>query len=223
MELPTGVDFYDALAEVAPMTVIDHGMKSEWDVDGLLAFERDIEETFNKGLVKAPVHLAGGNEKQLIDIFAKKVRADDWCLCSWRSHYHCLLKGVPGDEVKQAIIDGRSIALCFPEYKILSSAIVGGIAPIAVGLAMAIKAEDRDELVHVFLGDMSINAGIVREAMHYSAGHDLPIHWILEDNGLSVATDTKAVWGIDYYPEHFSRYTYEMTVQHVGTGQWVSL
>ena len=36
----------------------------------LIAFENDIANDFNAGKIKAPVHLAGGNEQQLIDIFA---------------------------------------------------------------------------------------------------------------------------------------------------------
>jgi putative effector of murein hydrolase len=35
---------------------------------------------------------------------------------------------------------GRSIALCFPEYRMISSAIVGGICPIAMGIAERVQA-----------------------------------------------------------------------------------
>ena len=34
----------------------------------------------------------------MIGVF-KDVRPNDWVFCSWRSHYQCLLKGVPEDEL----------------------------------------------------------------------------------------------------------------------------
>ncbi len=188
-------------------------------VEDLIAFEDDIAAEFNAGKIKAPVHLAGGNEQQLIEIF-KNIGADDWVLCSWRSHYHCLLKGVPPAELKQAIMDGRSIALCFPEHKVLSSAIVGGICPIAMGLGWAIKERGGKERVHVFVGDMTAMTGIMRECLRYCGGHELPVQFYVEDNGLSVCTTTKHAWG-DWNEEWIKFYEYDLTRAHVGTGKWV--
>ena len=39
------------------------------------------------------------------------------------------------DILMNEIVNGKSISLCFPEYKIYSSAIVGGSIPIALGAA----------------------------------------------------------------------------------------
>lgn len=161
----------------------------------LIAFEEDIAAEFNAGNIKAPVHLYSGGEKELIEIF-KDIRPQDWILCSWRSHYQCLLKGVPREELKAEIMAGRSIALCFPKYRILSSAIIGGILPIAVGLGMAIKRSGEDTHVHAFLGDMTALTGIAHECMQYAANFNLPIHFHIEDNGLSVMTLTRIAWGL---------------------------
>jgi len=76
----------------------------------LVDFESDIAECFNSSQIKAPVHLYDGNEQQMIDIF-KQVQPHDWIFCSWRSHYQCLLKGVPSTLVKEEILNGKSIAL----------------------------------------------------------------------------------------------------------------
>ena len=188
----------------------------------LLAFEEEIVQLFAAGAIKAPVHLAGGNEVDLIRIF-EGIKSYDWVLCTWRSHYHCLLRGVPPKRVKEAIIAGHSIALCFPDYRILSSALVGGICPIAVGLAWTIKRNKGRETVHAFVGDMTARTGIMHECARYCEGHGLPVHWIIEDNGKSVTTDTKAVWGnaaIKATPEVTS-YEYKLTRPHVGIGRFV--
>src|ERR1700733_684701 len=114
-------------------------MKHTWTSHDLIAFEEDIAACFNNKMILAPVHLYYGCEEQMIDVFREHVHERDWVLCSWRSHYQCLLKGVPPEQVKAAIMEGKSISLCFPEYRILSSAIVGGVLPIATGIALAIK------------------------------------------------------------------------------------
>ena len=72
--------------------------------DDLIAFEDALADDFNRGLIKAPLHLAGGNESALIEIF-KGIRPRDYILSQWRSHYHCLLAGVPPDELRAAIND----------------------------------------------------------------------------------------------------------------------
>ena len=51
---------------------------------------------------------------------------------------------MPEKILEKEILNGKSISLCFPEYKIYSSAIVGGILPIATGVAMANKLKKRN-------------------------------------------------------------------------------
>ncbi len=191
----------------------------------LIAFEDEVSRRFEAKEIHAPIHLSGGNEQQLIDVFRKHVQPDDWVCTSWRSHYHVLLKGVPATEVMAAILRGRSISLCFPEYKIISSAMVGGMAPIAVGLASGIwrKGQHQQRKVVCFLGDMAFESGIVYESIKYSYTHGLPLLWVVEGNGMSVGTPTTQVWGdrIRSYPPTVIRYEYEMTRPHVGIGKRV--
>ena len=189
--------------------------------DDLIAFEKDIEAEFAAGNIAAPVHLAGGNEAWLINYFTYKVGPEDWILGQWRSHYHCLLKGVPPSEVKQAIVSGRSIALCFPAHRILCSAIVGGICPIATGLGYAIKQKRGTERVHCFVGDMTATTGVYHEAVKYCTGHHLPVTFIIEDNGKSVCTDTQAAWGRPKSVPDEVRYWYGLKWPHVGIGRFV--
>ena len=168
-------------------------MKNNWTVESLQNFEIEIGELFNCGKIKAPVHLSDGNEEGLINVF-KNVSSTDWVLCSWRSHYQSLLKGVPAELVKSEIISGRSISLCFPQYKVFSSAIVGGHVSISVGIAMAEKNSKSKNHVWCFLGDMTSETGVAQTSIRYAENHDLPITFVIEDNGLSVLTDTRNVW-----------------------------
>lgn len=187
--------------------------------EDLIAFEAEIAAEFNAGRIKAPIHLSGGNEGELIRIF-KKIRPQDWVCGQWRMHLHCLLKGVPRERLKQAIMDGHSITLNFPEYKVFSSAIAGGHLPIALGIAWEVKRQGRDEQVYAFLGDMTDRMGLAHECLHYATGWDLPITFVVERNGLSVCTNTSQAWGeIGWDPDdHRRSYSYKMTWPHHGTG-----
>ena len=198
-------------------------MLTDWDKASLVRFEADIAELFNSGRIKAPVHLSDGNEEKLVDIFAE-VENNDWIFCSWRSHYQCLLKGVPEELVINSIVEGRSIALCFPDYRVFSSAIVGGQLSIAVGTALAIKRKGSAERVWCFLGDMTSETGMAQTSIRYAEKHQLPITFVIEDNGLSVLTDTRTVWNTSElrFEENSSKYVrsfkYKSKYPHAGAG-----
>jgi len=196
---------------------------SNLNSDNLIKFENKVAHLFNSAKIRSPVHLHSGNEKSLIKIF-KKIKKKDWVFCSWRSHYHCLLKGVPEKEVLREISKGKSISLCFPKYNIYSSAIVGGSIPIALGVAFSIKKKKVKQKVFCFVGDMTSETGIMAEALKYSQNHKLPIHFIVEDNSLSVCTDTKKVWKMKKITfqkrnsKYVSYYKYNLKYPHAGAG-----
>jgi len=189
-------------------------------VQDLIQFSDDVAVLYNSGEIRAPVHLDGGNERNLIRVF-EKVGHGDWVCGSWRMHYKCLLKGVPYDELIADIREHHSIALCYPEYRIISSAIVGGIIPIALGLAWSIKRAGGQEKVWVFCGDMTAATGMFDECFRYACGHDLPLMFVVEDNGKSVCTDTREVWGRATHRQRLNRFRYNARWPHAGAGQWV--
>jgi len=193
----------------------------------LIRFEDDIAETFNKGMIKAPVHLHSGNEDFLINFFKKKIKKNDWVFCSWRSHYQCLLKGVPPNILKKEILDGKSISLCFMKYKVYSSAIVGGILPISLGMALSLKRKKSKNRVFCFIGDMTSETGIAYETIKYSINKKLPIHFVIEDNSKSVCTDTRETWSLKKLSYENSKnsyityYKYKLKYPHAGAGKRV--
>ena len=193
-----------------------------WTASKLIEFEADIASLFETGKIRSPVHLSGGNEQQLIDVFAEKDigREDIWCFGTHRSHYHALLKGIPREWLKAEILANHSISINNAEHHFFSSAIVGGILPIAVGVAMT------GQTVWCFVGDMASCTGIFQETTIYAATHQLPITFIIEDNRLSVQTSTKAVWGAECWSLSQGRssvwyYRYKLKWPHQGTSKWV--
>ena len=193
----------------------------------LIDFENDIAETFNQGKIRAPIHLYSGNESFLINFFKKYIKKNDWVFCSWRSHYQCLLKGVPAKTLKKEILDGKSISLCFMKYKIYSSAIVGGILPISLGMALSLKRKKSKNKVFCFIGDMTSETGIAYETIKYSINKKLPIHFIIEDNSKSVCTDTRKTWSLkklsyeNFKSKYITFYKYKLKYPHAGAGKRV--
>lgn len=198
-------------------------MQIFYSKDELINFEEEVAEIFNSGKIKAPVHLYFGNEVQIIEIF-KEVNKNDWVFCSWRSHYQALLKGVPREKVLQNILDGKSIAQCFPEHNFYSSAIVGGIVPISLGVAQSLKLKNEKSHVWCFIGDMTSEIGVTNSAIKYAQNLDLPITFVVEDNSVSVCTDTRETWGLKELSwqssnEKYVRfYSYKSKYPHAGAG-----
>jgi TPP-dependent pyruvate/acetoin dehydrogenase alpha subunit len=126
--------------------------------------------------------------------------------------------------VKDEILAGRSISLCFPEYRIVSSAIVGGILPIAVGVAAGLKRSGGKGRVHCFMGEMTSETGTAHEAVKYAENHQLPIRFVVEDNGKSVCTDTRDAWSMPQLTYEGAShpmvqfYKYETKYPHAGAG-----
>ena len=195
----------------------------------LIDFETDIGETFNRGEIRAPVHLYAGNEDQIMQVFNNINIKQDWICCTWRNHYQALLKGIPPEVVKERIMAGKSMVMNLPAYKFICSSIVGGIPSIATGIALAAKLKGTDEHVWCWSGDMSAETGAWAEAYKYAISQNLPITFIVEDNELSVLTPTHEMWGPDrwylpkkcewYESSHLIYYKYKNNkYPHAGAG-----
>ena len=195
--------------------------ESLWDSAGLIQFERKMADHWESGKVRGPIHLSGGNEDESIEIF-KYVKKNDWVFSTWRSHYHALLHGVPSEWLENEILEGRSITIVNKEHKFYSSAIVGGIIPIAVGVAVKNKMDGIDDTVWCFIGDMAFETGTFMENYKYSKNFDLPIRFVVEDTGVSTNTPTIETWKIKTNPpSDVIWYDYKKQWPHYGTGKWV--
>jgi pyruvate dehydrogenase E1 component alpha subunit len=194
----------------------------DWTEQKLIRFEQTIVDIWEAGKIKGPVHLSNGNEGSLIEIF-KRIKETDWVFSTWRSHYHWVLKGLSADYATEIIKEGKSITMCEHEERFYASAIVGGTLPIALGVASAIKKDGGDDKVWVFVGDMSFESGIFYEVHKYARNFDLPLYFVVEDNGVSTYTPTDATWNIKReVPSDVIHYTYKSKYPHYGSGKWIA-
>jgi len=184
----------------------------------LINFEKEVKETYEKGKIKAPIHLSGNNEIQLINIF-KKIKKNDWVVSNWRNHYHALLHGFPRNKLMKMIMAGKSMSINSRKYKFFSSSIVGGGVPIALGLALALKKKKSKQKVWLFVGDMTYETGLFYESHKYARNFKLPLKIVVEDNGLSTNTPTSKAWNKKkkIYKD-IIYYSYKRKYPHHGTG-----
>jgi len=188
----------------------------------LIDFENLIVSHWESAKIRGPVHLSNGNESQLIEIF-KRIKTTDWVFSTWRSHYHAMLKGIDLAWIEKEILAGKSITLCNIEEKFYSSAIVTATLPIALGVAQSIKKAGTDDKVWCFVGDMCFETGIFYEVHKYARNFNLPLYFIVEDNGVSTYTPTESTWNVKRdVPDDVIHYTYKSKYPHYGSGKWIA-
>ena len=202
-------------------------LKKERDIsltkEDLLRFEEEIKEIYEVGTIPSPVHLSKGNEEELIEIF-QYVRPGDWVFSSWRNHHHALLHGIPWDNLKDQIVEGKSMSVNSSDHNFYSSSIVGGVVPIAMGVAMGLQRRDEagNTRVWCFVGDMTYETGVFHETYKFAKNFDLPIQFVVEDNNMSTNTPTDAAWGgKKAIPDDIIYYSYQRGYPHHGTGNWI--
>lgn len=155
-------------------------------------FEERVERLFFEGQLIGPCHLYLGQEAIATGII-KALDNDDLIVSTYRGHGHAIARGVPFDAL-MAELFGRKTGTCkglggsmhsamSVEHNILlSSAIVGGGIPIAVGVGLALQYRKRRQIVTVFFGDGAVNTGAFNEALNLAAIWNLPILFVCENN-----------------------------------------
>ena len=198
---------------------------NEWTPEGLIGFVNKMAEHHDAGRLPFAIHLPGGNEEQLIDIFSN-IDENDYVLSTHRNWYHALLHGLDPDEVENKILNARSMFMFDRKKNFYVSAIIGGTPGIAVGIAWALKRKNSKQKVWCFIGDGIEDTGHFAEAVRYVDGFDLPCVFVIEDDGMAVETSKKHRWGTDKdldWPPCVIRYHYSKTRPHIRTGNFADL
>ncbi len=161
------------------------------------SFETRVAEQYARGRIGGFCHLYTGEEAVAVGALWHLTPAD-YVLGSYRDHAYYLLRG--GDP-KKAMAElfghqegcckgkGGSMHLFDPDVGFLGGyAIVGGMCPIAVGLAYAAVRRQQDRIVVCFFGDGATNQGVYHEALNMGSLYRLPIVWICENNRYAIGT-----------------------------------
>ena len=195
-------------------------MKAKISKQGLIDFKKGIVTKFDNGEIPYLVHLSGGNEDQLLDIFSD-VQEGDYIFSTHRCHYHYLLCGGSLKDLEDKIVNGKSMFVFDRILNFFSSSIVAATPGIAAGVAWALKRKGNNKKVWCFIGDGAEDEGHFYEAVRYVDGWDLPCTFVIEDNNRNVVASKKERRGteLDFpWPRCVRKYTYVPTYPHGGTG-----
>ncbi|MCK4816539.1 thiamine pyrophosphate-dependent dehydrogenase E1 component subunit alpha, partial [bacterium] len=144
--------------------------------------------------IKCPSHLYIGEEAVATGVCAT-LQKEDYAFGTYRSHGFYLAKGGNMDSLMSELLcretgcsrgRGGSMHVIAPEIGILgTTAIVGGIIPLAVGTAMATKMRKEDRVIVCFFGDGATDEGVFYESINFASIKKLPIIFICENNHYS--------------------------------------
>lgn len=198
---------------------------NNWTPDALKQFVNKIAAHHDAGRLPFALHLPGGNEEELIEIFSQ-VERGDYVLSTHRNMYHALLHGLPPEEIEKKILNGRSMFMFDRARNFYVSAIIGGTVGIAVGIAWALKRKGSKNKVWCFIGDGTEDTGHFAEAVRYVDGFNLPCQFVIEDDRMAVEAPKKHRWGSEKdlsWPDCVTRYHYQKTRPHIRTGNFADL
>jgi TPP-dependent pyruvate/acetoin dehydrogenase alpha subunit len=159
--------------------------------------EERIIELYPSDVIQSPLHLSIGQESLAVGVCAG-LNDRDQLFTTYRSHAYYLAKGgdirkfmaeLMGKESGCCSGKGGSMHLADATVNFMgTSAIVASTIPHAVGAAYSNKLRGNDNLVVCVFGDGAADAGIYHESINFASLHELPIIFVIEDNGLAVHT-----------------------------------
>lgn len=182
----------------------------------LIATEVRLVKHWEEGSINSLTHFSlsddGFHEAWLSDFYRENVHEGDWIFAGHRCHYHALLSGAyTPDQLIARVLAGHSMS-CHG-HRFLTSAIVGGICGLACGTALA------GHRTWAFVGDGCEDSGAFYEAVLFAHGRDLPVTFVIEDNGSScgVTQEQRGVAKRLQWPPCVIRKRYIGLYGHAGT------
>ena len=158
-------------------------------------FEALLLDLFSKGHLRGTVHTCLGQEACAVGVAGSLDRERDSICSNHRGHGHYLAFG--GDMTKLlAEIIGRPDGVCggiggsqhLHIRNFYSNGILGGMVPVATGIALAHKKDSSKGVSVVFSGDGAMAEGSIGEAMNIAALWKLPILFVIEHNHIAQST-----------------------------------
>lgn len=166
-------------------------------------FEERLHTEFARGDIPGFVHLYAGEEASATGIMMH-LNNRDRIASTHRGHGHCIAKGV---DVKSmmAEIFGKSAGLCggkggsmhiadLSKGMMGANGILGAGAPLACGAALAAQKLGHDGIGLSFIGDGASNQGMFLESLNLAAIWNLPMIFVVENNGY--AESTSVDWAV---------------------------
>ena len=160
-------------------------------------FEQQALKQYNGGKMGGFLHLYIGQESVAVGA-CSLMGDDDHVITAYRDHGHALAVGMGMNECMAELYGkatgcskgkGGSMHFFAPDKNYWGGhGIVGGQTPLGLGLAYGLKYKGLKGAALCFLGDGAVNQGCFYESLNMAALFNLPVIYVIENNGYSMGT-----------------------------------
>ncbi|MEO8122958.1 MAG: thiamine pyrophosphate-dependent dehydrogenase E1 component subunit alpha [Burkholderiales bacterium] len=171
-------------------------------------FEERLHIDFGRGDIPGFVHLYAGEEAAAAGIMMH-LGDGDRIASTHRGHGHCIAKGVDVVSMMKEIY-GKKGGACngkggsmhiadLHKGMMGANGILGAGAPLACGAGLAAKFRGKNEVALTFVGDGASNQGTFLESLNLAAVWNLPVIFVVENNGYAESTSRDYGVAVDSY------------------------
>jgi pyruvate dehydrogenase E1 component alpha subunit len=169
-------------------------------------FEQASLKMYQQGKVGGFLHLYIGQESVAVGAVSL-MGEHDHIITAYRDHGHALAVGMSMDECMAELYGkatgcskgkGGSMHFFAPDKNYWGGhGIVAGQTPLGLGLAYGIKYKGLTGAALCFLGDGAVNQGCFYESLNMAALFELPVVYVIENNGYSMGTSLERSSALD--------------------------
>jgi TPP-dependent pyruvate/acetoin dehydrogenase alpha subunit len=176
-------------------------------------FEERLHVDFGRGEIPGFVHLYAGEEATATGIIMH-LNDQDRIASTHRGHGHCIAKGVDICGM-MAEIYGKITGSCrgkggsmhiadLSRGMMGANGILGAGSPLACGAALAAQKLGHSGIGMSFTGDGASNQGTFLESLNLAAIWNLPMVFVVENNGYAESTSVDYATAVDSYVDRAS-------------------
>lgn len=170
------------------------------DIVRIRRFEQAALKQYTSGKMGGFLHLYNGQESVAVGTISL-AGENDHIITAYRDHGHALSVGMSMNECMAELYGkatgcskgkGGSMHFFAPDKNYWGGhGIVAGQTPLGAGLAYGLKYQGLKGSCLCYLGDGAINQGAYHESLNLAALFDLPVIYVIENNGYSMGTSQK--------------------------------
>lgn len=158
-------------------------------------FEGTLLKLFSRGKLRGTVHTCLGQEACAVGVVGALDPVRDTICSNHRGHGHFIaftgdLDGLMAEicGMPEGICGGAGGSQHLYAGNFYSNGILGGMVPVATGMALAHKQDGKGGVAVVFSGDGATAEGVVYEALNMAALWSLPLLLVVEHNQVAQST-----------------------------------
>ncbi len=167
------------------------------DMVRIRRFEERCADLYGQQKIRGFLHLYIGEEAVAVGAI-HALQPDDAIVATYREHGHALARGIPAGAImaemygkREGCSRGRGGSMHIFDAATRfygGNAIVAGGLPLAVGLALADRMQDRRRVTAAFFGEGAVAEGAFHESLNLAALWKLPVAFFCENNFYAMGT-----------------------------------